>query len=195
MVTGVIQAWLMLDGFGQILESRYGRTLIVKVCLVVVLIALGAVSRVAMQRKQSGSLRQSMGIEVLFGLIILALTSTLVAMPPKGVLEPAPLSSTIFQGQMIVELSLTSASIGQSEVHMVVARADGTFVQIEAATARMSMTARNIPNGPIVLEETGSNHFSGVTEFAYSGEWVIEILVKQTASSTTLFKIAVEIKK
>jgi len=195
VVTGVIQAWLMLDGFGQILESRYGRTLIVKVCLVVVLIALGAVSRVAMQRKQSGSLRQSMGIEVLFGLIILALTSTLVAMPPKGVLEPAPLSSTIFQGQMIVELSLTSARIGQSEVHMVVARADGTFVQIEAATARMSMPARNIPNGPIVLEETGSNHFSGVTEFAYSGEWVIEILVKQTASSTTLFKIAVEIKK
>jgi len=195
VVTGVIQAWLMLDGFGQILESRYGRTLIVKVCLVVVLIALGAVSRVAMQRKQSGSLRQSMGIEVLFGLIILTLTSTLVAMPPKGVLEPAPLSSTIFQGQMIVELSLTSARIGQSEVHMVVARADGTFVQIEAATARMSMPARNIPNGPIVLEETGSNHFSGVTEFAYSGEWVIEILVKQTASSTTLFKIAVEIKK
>ena len=195
VVTGVIQAWLILDGFGQILESRYGRTLIVKVCLVVVLIALGAVSRVAMQRKQSGSLRQSMGIEVLFGLIILALTSTLVAMPPKGVLEPAPLSSTIFQGQMIVELSLTSARIGQSEVHMVVARADGTFVQIEAATARMSMPARNIPNGPIVLEETGSNHFSGVTEFAYSGEWVIEILVKQTASSTTLFKIAVEIKK
>ncbi|MEJ6513123.1 MAG: copper resistance protein CopC [Acidimicrobiia bacterium] len=195
VVTGVIQAWLILDGFGQILESRYGRTLIVKVCLVVVLIALGAVSRVAMQRKQSGSLRQSMGIEVLFGLIILALTSTLVAMPPKGELEPAPLSSTIFQGQMIVELSLTSARVGQSEVHVVVARADGTFVQIEAATARMSMPSRNIPNGPIVLKETGPNHFSGVTEFAYSGEWVVEMLVKQTASSTTLFKIAVEIKK
>ncbi len=195
IVTGVIQSWLMLDGFGHVLESRYGRTLIVKVCLVLVLVALGAVSRVAMQRKQSGSLRQSMGIEVLFGIIILTITAALVAMPPKGVIEPAPLSSTIFQGQMIVELSLTSARVGQSEVHVVVARADGTFVQIEAVSARMSMPARNIPNGPIVLAETGSNHFSGVTEFAYSGEWVIEILVKETASSTTLFKIAVDIKK
>jgi hypothetical protein len=185
----------MLDGFGQILDSRYGRTLIVKVCLVIVLIALGAVSRVAMQRKQSGSLRQSMGIEVLFGLVILAITSTLVAMPPKGEIEPAPLSSTVFQGQMIVELSLTSARVGQSEVHVVIARADGTFVQIESATARMSMPSRNIPNGPIVLAETGSNHFSGVTEFAYAGEWVVEMLVKETANSTTLFKIAVEIKK
>ncbi len=195
VVTGVIQAWLMLGGFSHILDSRYGRTLIVKASLVVVLIALGAVSRVAMQRKQSGTLRQSMGIEVLFGIIILTITSALVAMPQKGTIEPAPLSSTIFQGQMIVELSLTSARVGQSEVHVVVARADGTFVQIESATARMSMPARNIPNGPIALEETGSNHFSGVTEFAYSGEWVVEILVKETASSTTLFKIAVEIKK
>jgi len=195
VATGVIQAWLMMDGFGQILESRYGRTLIVKACLVIVLIALGAVSRVAMQQKRSGSLRQSMGIEVLFGIIILTITSALVAMPQKGTIEPAPLSSTIFQGQMIVELSLTSARVGQSEVHVVVAKADGTFVQIEAATARMSMPARNIPNGPIVLAETGSNHFSGVTEFAYSGEWVVEILVKETASSTTLFKIAVDIKK
>ena len=195
VVTGVIQAWLMLDGFGQILESRYGRTLIVKVCLVVVLIALGAVSRVAMQQKRSGSLRQSMGIEVLFGIVILTITAALVAMPPKGEIEPAPLSSTIFQGQMIVELSLTSARVGQSEVHVVIARADGTFVQIESASARMSMPSRNIPNGPIVLSETGSNHFSGVTEFAYEGEWAIEILVKQTASSTTLFKIVVDIKK
>ena len=195
VLTGVIQAWLMLDGFGQILESRYGRTLIVKVCLVVVLIALGAVSRVAMQQKRSGSLRQSMGIEVLFGIVILTITAALVAMPPKGTIEPAPLSSTIFQGQMIVELSLTSARVGQSEVHVVIARADGTFVQIESATARMSMPSRNIPNGPIVLSETGSNHFSGVTEFAYEGEWAIEILVKQTASSTTLFKIVVDIKK
>jgi copper transport protein len=195
VLTGVIQSWLMLDGFGQILDSRYGRTLIVKVCLVIVLIALGAVSRVAMQRKQSGSLRQSMGIEVLFGLIILAITSTLVAMPPKGEIEPAPLSSTLFQGQMIVELSLTSARVGQSEVHVVIARADGTFVQIESATARMSMPSRNIPNGPIVLTETGSNHFSGVTEFAYAGEWVVEMLVKETASSTTLFKTVVEIEK
>jgi nitrogen fixation protein FixH len=136
-----------------------------------------------------------MGIEVLFGLVILAITSTLVAMPPKGEIEPAPLSSTLFQGQMIVELSLTSARVGQSEVHVVIARADGTFVQIESATARMSMPSRNIPNGPIVLAETGSNHFSGVTEFAYAGEWVVEILVKETANSTTLFKIAVEIKK
>jgi copper transport protein len=195
VLTGVLQAWLMLDGFGQILDSRYGRTLIVKVCLVIVLIALGAVSRVAMQRKQSGSLRQSMGIEVLFGLIILAITSTLVAMPPKGEIEPAPLSSTLFQGQMIVELSLTSARVGQSEVHVVIARADGTFVQIESATARMSMPSRNIPNGPIVLAETGSNHFSGVTEFAYAGEWVVEMLVKETANSTTLFKTVVEIEK
>jgi copper transport protein len=195
VLTGTLQAWLMLDGFGQILDSRYGRTLIVKVCLVIVLIALGAVSRVAMQRKQSGSLQQSMGIEVLFGLVILAITSTLVAMPPKGEIEPAPLSSTIFQGQMFVELALTSARVGQSEVHVVIARADGTIVQISAATARMSMPSRNIPNGPIVLAETRPNHFSGVTEFAYSGEWIVEILVKETASSTTLFKIAVEIKK
>jgi hypothetical protein len=57
------------------------------------------------------------------------------------------------------------------------------------------MPSRNIPNGPIVLSGTGSNHFSGVTEFAYEGEWAIEILVKQTASSTTLFKIVVDIKK
>ena len=195
VLTGTLQAWLMLDGFGHILDSRYGRTLIVKVCLVVVLIALGAVSRKAMQRKQSGSLRQSMGIEVLFGLIILALTSTLVAMPPKGTIEPAPLSSTSFQGQMIVELSLTSARVGQSEVHILVAMADGSLIQVDSATARMSMPSRNIPNGPIALQETRPNHFSGVTEFAYSGEWVVEILVKQTASSTTLFKIAVEIKK
>ncbi len=195
VLTGTLQAWLMMDGFGHVLENRYGQTLIIKVCLVLVLIALGGVSRVAMQRKQSGSLRQSMGVEVLFGLIILALTSALVAMPQQGAKEPAPLSSTIFQGQMIVELSLTSARVGQSEVHVVVTMADGSLTQFDGASARMSMPSRNIPNGPIVLEETRPNHFSGVTEFAYSGEWVVEVLVHQTASSTTLLKIAVEIKK
>ena len=101
-VSGIYQAWLGIGSLDAITSTRYGQLVLVKITLFAGLLALGNLSRVVVQRRYVrpvayamtdpltvadppavlGPMRRSVLAELVVALIVLAVTSVLVAEPP-----------------------------------------------------------------------------------------------------------------
>jgi putative copper export protein len=87
VATGVLAAWLHLGSLAALWASGYGRTLLLKLAAVAVLVAAGAynwrVMRPALgSDAATGRLRRSAGFELIVSLVVLAVTAVLVATMP-----------------------------------------------------------------------------------------------------------------
>jgi copper transport protein len=81
--TGLFQAWRGLASWPAITATTYGRELLVKTSVVLLMLLAAAASRAWLQRRgQGGWIRASVATEAALGLVILGLTSSLVATEP-----------------------------------------------------------------------------------------------------------------
>ena len=83
---GLLLGWTYVGGFGPLFSSAYGRTLLVKVALLVGVAATGAWNwrrvRPALGAAPGAArLRRSATVELVFGTLLLAVTAVLVALP------------------------------------------------------------------------------------------------------------------
>ena len=192
-VTGVAQSMLLMNGPRNLFVLDYGQKLVVKVGLVLVLVAIGALSRTTLRKSGPAKLHQSVVVESLVALMVVAITALLVALPPREQNSNAPVQFSLKQSGLIADITVTPARIGAAEIHLNMGSLVGSFAQMTSVTARMSLPSKNIPNGPIVLERTGPNHYTAIVNFAYAGKWHIEFLVKPDPSRTVLFTTDVKV--
>ena len=106
-VTGTFAAWEQLGAFAPLFATAYGRTLLVKLALIAVMAAIGAVNW-RLLRPRLGSEAACQGIrrsairELMVAVLIIAVTALLVATPtheeePTSA-APAPGTSTLHHG-------------------------------------------------------------------------------------------------
>jgi copper transport protein len=93
--TGVVAAWLHLGSVPALWQSGYGRTLLLKLAILSVVVGTGAYNwrrvRPALGDSEGASrIRRSASAELAVGLLVLIVTAVLVAMPPP--MEPAEMS-------------------------------------------------------------------------------------------------------
>jgi copper transport protein len=193
VVTGIAQTVLLMDGLGNLFVLEFGQKLVVKVALVLVLVAIGALSRSALRKSGPAKLHQSVVVEALIALIVVGITALIVALPPREQASNAPVEFSLEQSGLIADVTVTPAQIGTAEIHVSVVSLVGSFVQMTEITGRMSLPSENIPNGPIEFTRTGPNHYTAVVNFAFSGKWHIEFLVKPDPSRTVLFATDVKV--
>jgi putative copper export protein len=89
VVTGLASSWIQLQAVAPLWTTPYGRVLLIKLALVVAVGAAGAYNwRVATPRLlEAGGvarIRLVMLTELAFAILVLAVTSVLVATPPPG---------------------------------------------------------------------------------------------------------------
>ncbi|MBW3534980.1 MAG: CopD family protein [Gemmatimonadetes bacterium] len=89
VLSGLVSAWLQVGGIGALFGTSYGRTLLLKLALVVPAVALGfynwRVVRPAIKgRPRVGLFRLPASVEVLLALAVLMVTAVLVALPRPG---------------------------------------------------------------------------------------------------------------
>ena len=86
-LTGLFASWVHLEGFGALIETTYGRYLLLKVALVGVVLGLGAINfRRLTPRLDTpegpGALRRSATVELAIAGLVLAVTAVLVRTSP-----------------------------------------------------------------------------------------------------------------
>jgi copper transport protein len=85
-VTGVIAAVLRVGAWSALIGSDYGRLLLIKIGVVVLVLLAGAYNwlrlRPAMDADRVGTLRRTATTELVLGFVVLAVTAWLVATPP-----------------------------------------------------------------------------------------------------------------
>ena len=192
-VTGIVQTLLLMGGLRDIFVLEYGQKLIVKIGLVLVLVAIGALSRSTLRKIGPAKLHQSIVVEALVALIVVGITALLVVLPPREQSSNEPVLFSLKQSGLIADITVTPARVGAAEIHVSMGSLVGSFAQMTEVTARMSLPSKNIPNGPIELVKSGPNHYTALVNFAFSGKWHIEFLVKPDPSRTVLFTTDVKV--
>ena len=200
VATGVAQAWRMMEGFQNIISTTYGVVLSVKVLLVVVAIAAGTRARqlfkskkVEQQDLKEIKFSKTIITESMIGIVVLAVTAVLVSVPPLSVSGAAPFKATVVQANVIADIRLTPARVGEVEVHVVLSPPGGALQSIEEATARISLVTGEIPSIPIDLKLIGVNHFQAKLLVPRAGDWLIEIFVESEPGKSLRLSTAVPI--
>ena len=201
VATGVAQAWRMMEGFQNLFSTTYGTVLSIKVIFVVIAIAAGTKARQIFKGKtvESEDLKKikfskTIVLESVIGLVVLAVTAVLVSVPPLSVNTSAPFAATLVQSNVIADITITPARVGNAEMHIVFSPPGGTLEPIESMTARISLETGEIPPIPIDVKRIGVNHFQANLQVPRGGEWLLELIVKPATNRTLRFSQIVKIK-
>ena len=194
VVTGVVQGLHLMGGISGITDSSYGKYLITKMVLVVVIIALGTVGRRRLSQRSASSISGLIKWESAIVILVLAVTSFLVASSPNSASSQSmSFSATLVQGGIVADLLVTPTKVGPSEVHVILTPPGGSLSPVVSARVRFSLPSRDIPPIPATLIAISPNHWSGVVQFPFAGAWQMEARVEPVPNQTLLFTSEVDV--
>ena len=131
LATGIVQSVVQLEAVSELVESGYGRAILVKAALLALLIGLGALNRrrtvPALERlardrsapgAEGGVLRRTIRVEVALIVGVLAATAFLAATAPPAATSGGPVSASADLGPANLELTVDPAAVGANQVHL-----------------------------------------------------------------------------
>jgi copper transport protein len=193
VVTGALQTYELAGGIDTLTDTSWGRTLLVKLSLVSVVVAIGAVSRWLLQNVSAASIRRTVVAEALFGTVVLAFTASLVTLSPLAVAEARVFNASIAEAGLIADVTVTPGRVGANEMHLVLTPPGGSIQPVASVEARMSLPDRDVPTTPVTIVADGPNHYTGTIALAFSGEWTLELVIEVTPGNTLLLTTSVPI--
>ena len=192
-ITGVAQTLQLTGSLDDVTATTWGRLLLGKVVLVVVMVAIGAVSRWLLHHDGPAALRRTVLVEGVIGLVVIGLAAGMVGLPPRAAAPAIPFNQQITSNGVIAAITISPGSVGSNEIHVLITPPGGSLTAISNLTARVSLPAKDIPNSPVTLVSEGVNHYSGTVTFPESGEWTLQLIVNVTPSDSALLKTTVTI--
>jgi copper transport protein len=212
VLSGGVRAWAEVRTLGALTDANYGVVLLVKLAAVVPILALGAINnrwtkpRIVkaaeerdpdLARRPLLALRQLTAAEIAMGAIVIGITAVLVNLPPArvetGTEGPSMSSATI--GQHELHVVVDPGQVGENRVHLRVADDHGEPVQVDAVRVLFRMPAEDI--GPLVAsaEATGPGEFVvHGHQLSVPGEWTLEVVARtgELDEGRTTVEVAVD---
>jgi hypothetical protein len=71
----------------------------------------------------------------------------------------------------------------------------GAITPVEAVTVRMELPSRGVPMIPVRMTEIGANHWAGVVQVPFAGDWSMEVLVSPGENRQVRYATTVTIKE
>jgi copper transport protein len=189
---GILQSLLELGAVDDLIDTAYGRAIVVKSVLVALLLCIGAWNRgrtlpalAARAGESPGrpgvALRRALRAEVALGVAALAATGALAGYSPSDVQATGPFSGSADIGPARAELTVEPALAGPNEIHIYFfERADGSqWDATKELTVEASLPERDI--APIELEprKAGPGHYvMGGAPLAPAGDWTLEFAAR-----------------
>jgi copper transport protein len=194
LVGGILQSVLQLSAVGDLLDTAWGRAVLIKILLVVALLSAGAVNRLrtlpALDRaaaagEATGSagliLRRTLRAEVLLGVAALAVTGALAGYAPADAQVSGPYSHSQSIGPAVAELTVDPALAGANEVHLYLFRkSDGRqYDAVRELTVQASLPSAGVPGIALPALKAGPGHYVlSSASFAQKGEWHLTITAR-----------------
>jgi len=209
-VTGTVQAILHLTSFGQLLDTGFGRAVLIKALLLVVLIALGALNRQRTLPKLRAiadggltpgdvgtTLKRTLRAEVGLIVAVLATTGALVGYsPPASYSAPRAINIEQRIGPLDLNATVEPGTIGSNTMHLYLfdAKSGAPFDDTQSITAQATLKAANVGPLDIALRKSGPGHFTAdAFQFTLAGEWTIRIVdrVSEFDEYSTTIKVPI----
>lgn len=191
VVTGVATAVRLLGGLDELTSSDYGKLLLGKVALVVVVVLFGVGAR--RRLAQASMFRRVIAVEVVVAIAVFAVTTVMLSTAPQAAAPPQAFSATLVQDGVIADIAVTPAEVGTAEVHVLFNPPGGALAQVKNAKVQMSLPERDIPAIPVDMVLVAPNHYTGVVQIPYEGRWDFEVRASPQESSTLLWSTTLDV--
>jgi copper transport protein len=191
LVTGTVQAFEHMSAWSQLLHTGFGRAVLIKVVLLLVLIGAGAVNRqrvvptlrrLAAKAAPPGAagrlLRRTLRAEVALVVLVLGVTSALVSYPPPDTLASGPFDGRTALGPLSLEATVDPARVGPNAIHVYLLDAEnGTpFGRTKQLTVTLSLPAKSIGPLPATARAAGPGHYViDAIQLVPAGDWRLHV--------------------
>lgn len=191
LATGTLQSILHLVSLSDLIDTAFGRAILIKASLVLALIGLGALNRrrslprlreIATKGGSPGRegrrLRNTLRTEVALLATVLAVTAALTSYPPPDSLAQGPFSTTSNLGAARMELTVEPAKAGANEIHLYLTdpRTGAQYDRLRDVTVALRLPDKRI--GPLEpsVDKAGPGHWvARRAQVTPAGDWDLTV--------------------
>lgn len=186
VATGAAQTLKLAGNLDDVTSTSWGRTLLVKVAVVTVLIAIGGVSQWLLRHDGPAAIKRNVLVEALVGIAVVGLAATLVALPPQNVAASKVFTTTLTSNGVIADVTVTPGRVGANEVHLVITPPGGGITPVVSTTVEAELQSARTGLVPGILESIGPNHYTGTIVLTQAGDWNLQITVEPTQGQSVV---------
>jgi copper transport protein len=214
LVTGLVQSYVHVRSLDHLINTGFGRAVLIKFCILLVLIGFGAWNRQrglprlkqlaaegeSLGRRQLGTaLRRSLRSEVALLAVVLGVTAVLVSYAPPVATggSSGPFAVTKELGPIEMQMTVDPASTGRNEMHLylIVAKDGSQFKGTKQLQVLLRLPDKGI--GPIkpTPQKAGPGHYVlPAVDFVPGGDWEADIVDRVSEFDQYETKVKVPIK-
>jgi len=191
VASGLYATWLQVGGLDALRETDHGRTLALKLALMLAMVCLGAINLLLLEprlragRSSGLEFRRTVAAEVLLGVGLLVLVGILTSLPPaRGALasEGGRLSERLEDGGRRVGLVITPGAVGANR-YTVDVHGGGHADHGGVALLRFSSAALAGVR-EVELELAGDHRYEAAgSELSVVGDWDVEVILRQPGAA------------
>lgn len=185
VLTGLWQTWHLVPSVSDITQTKWGQALLVKSCLVVAAVTLGAFARWLVRRGEGVTIHRLIVVEGMIAVFVLGVTAGMLSQSPEITSANSVFSTQLVEGDMIVGVAVTPGRVGNNEIHVTVTTPSGSLSPVENLTMRLTLPGSEVPTITAAITELGPNHFVGTLSILTPGTWALELLIQPDPSSST----------
>jgi copper transport protein len=198
LLTGIGQAYAYVRDLDNLLDTAYGRAVLIKFLLLVgALIPLGAynrhrsvprLQRIAAGREAPGRagllLRRTLRGEVALVAAVLGVTAALAGYAPATAVQAGPFSGSASLGPAELEITVDPARVGSNQVHLYLfdARSGAQLSPTKELDVTASLPEKSIGPLPLEPQRSGPGHYTVQgAQLGVAGDWQLEVSVRVSA--------------
>jgi copper transport protein len=188
VVSGTIQGIRQVGSLDGLTGTSYGKLLIWKLVAVVATLGVAAVARASTHgrlalvpasvgaasadRFDRPRLRRAITIETALAVVIVVLTSLLMAANPSQATASAPFSATLTSNGYLATIEVSPGRVGANEVHIFLSSPNSSLTQADAVGVTIQDPSRDVDPITIDVVKAGADHvISNDATFPYAATW------------------------
>ncbi|HYG97181.1 MAG TPA: CopD family protein, partial [Solirubrobacterales bacterium] len=211
LLTGIGQAYAYVRELDNLLDTAYGRAVLVKLVLLVgLLVPLAAYNRYRsvprLERIAAGGeppgragllLRRALRGEVALVAVVLGVTAALAGYAPATAVQSGPFSGSAPLGPAELEVTVDPARVGSNQVHLYLfgARSGAQFSRVEELGVTVTEPEKSIGPLPLDARRAGPGHYTvqGAV-LGVEGDWELETTLRVSAFDQYAAELEVPIR-
>ena len=199
---GLLQAWFYLDGPGSLFTSTYGISLLSKIGLLGVIVAIANGNRKRVRTLVTsgvpGALKRAMRAEVATAILVIAATAVLVRAAPPAATAEGPAISELDLGPMRLEMVIEPATTGPNDFHLYFFdRKSGAQIdRVEEVTVSLTQPEKRIGPIKVVIPRKGPAHYEQLDEaLGVPGTWEVRVDARVNEFDAFSARDTIEVRK
>jgi len=208
IITGPTLMWFLESDVGLIIESTYGKLILVKIAIASIMVGLGGYFQMKIQKRAENDLKlgsiavykklkRSLKFDVVLGITLLGVVALLTnGTLPAGEIQQADAQrisynfhTVEFTGNTKFDIDITPFSSGTNTILVKVGDlenkplGDSSEIKVKISNTQRNISPIEIPMKIINQEEDKPIEFQGDLTFGFSGQWQLEIEVQRTQNA------------